>query len=1097
MKISTKLIIGFVLVASLVVAIGYAATSVSEGILADAVGTETFRFAQEVMDEIDIAINSRVGEVVVFSHDIDLRESIAQSNALFEQMPDVNTYIAGKDAEWASALDGTETSFMKEVLDAAASKSLREKVEFYKQKYGRPVFGEVLVTNRYGALVGSSGVTSDFNQAGEEWWQKASSDGLYVTGVTYDKTSGVYSVGICVRLDDDEGNFMGVMKASLDIEDLARVIKEEPVGGNDERRNIDYELFTRDGLLIYSTVQGAVLLENRSGELGRMLLESAQTSRPYIMMQGGGADEDMKMRVFAQSVGYGDYKGSGWYLIVDRSAAEALSPVNEMRKTILLISLGMLAMAFFVGVMVSHAIASPLREFTGTIERIGAGQLDAEVSPVLKESGDEISELSNAIERMIVSLKFAMKTPSPELKGEGDALEKLIEEKNRVEKALLESEERFKDFFESANDLIQSVDAEGRFLYVNRKWRETLGYSEDEIKNLRFSDILQKECLQRCMDVLKDVSKGSTLNNVEAVFVAKDGREIRVEGSISPLFEAGVLTATRAIFCDVTERKKAEDALTMLASIVTYSNDAIIGNNLEGTITSWNKGAEKLYGYTEDEMRGKNISVILPEDRKDELRQILEKVGKGETVENFESKRLRKDGSVVDVSLAVSPIQDSSGIVVGVSSIAHDITEHRRAEALAEENLQFLQMLIDSIPSPVFYKDLKGVYLGCNKACQDYIGLPKEKIIGRTVYDIYPQDMADKYNKADLDLLQKGGLQTYESSVMQADGKRHDVVFSKATFAGKDGKPAGLIGSVFDVTSLRQTEEKLRESESKFNVLFNYTSDAILIHGFDGKFVEVNKTACDRLRYTRGELLGRGVSMIETSDYASLMPQRMDELRQKGYAMFETEHLRKDGKKIPVDVSSRVIEYDGRPAVLGIARDITKRKTLEGKIAHINEIISEAIKKDSIEDVYELVQKKSVELTDSEFGFVGVKTPEGWMQIVSASSFGLDAHNLPKKDMLFKDLNNLFGAVLTTGASIRANEPLKHPTGNGVLPEGLPPLSSFLGVPVISQGETLANLCVANKRGGYDEIDQTVLEVLAAQISGFIKFYRCDKVIKI
>jgi PAS domain S-box-containing protein len=131
---------------------------------------------------------------------------------------------------------------------------------------------------------------------------------------------------------------------------------------------------------------------------------------------------------------------------------------------------------------------------------------------------------------------------------------------------------------------------------------------------------------------------------------------------------------------DITERKRAEQATRLLAAIVESSHDAIVSKSLNGVITSWNKGAERLFGYAEEEAVGQNITLIIPLERRDEERMILEQLTRGERVDHFETVRMRKDGSLLDVSLTISPMKDASGRVVGASKLARDITERKRAE---------------------------------------------------------------------------------------------------------------------------------------------------------------------------------------------------------------------------------------------------------------------------------------------------------------------------------------------------------------------------------------------------------------------------------
>jgi PAS domain S-box-containing protein len=131
---------------------------------------------------------------------------------------------------------------------------------------------------------------------------------------------------------------------------------------------------------------------------------------------------------------------------------------------------------------------------------------------------------------------------------------------------------------------------------------------------------------------------------------------------------------------DITERKRAEQATRLLAAIVESSHDAIVSKSLNGVITSWNKGAERLFGYAAEEAVGQNITLIIPPERRDEERTIIEQLTRGERVDHFETVRMRKDGSLLDVSLTISPMKDTSGRVVGASKLARDITERKHAE---------------------------------------------------------------------------------------------------------------------------------------------------------------------------------------------------------------------------------------------------------------------------------------------------------------------------------------------------------------------------------------------------------------------------------
>jgi PAS domain S-box-containing protein len=153
-----------------------------------------------------------------------------------------------------------------------------------------------------------------------------------------------------------------------------------------------------------------------------------------------------------------------------------------------------------------------------------------------------------------------------------------------------------------------------------------------------------------------------------------------MELSISPL-KCGETYVFNAFLSDITERKRAEEVRVRLASIVESSEDAIIGMTLEGTVTSWNRAAERTFGYTADEVIGKPIGILIPSDRLEEQAQILEQVKQGAHVNHFETVRRRKDGKELNIALTISPIKDGAGMLIGFSKIARDITEQKGLEA--------------------------------------------------------------------------------------------------------------------------------------------------------------------------------------------------------------------------------------------------------------------------------------------------------------------------------------------------------------------------------------------------------------------------------
>jgi PAS domain S-box-containing protein len=187
---------------------------------------------------------------------------------------------------------------------------------------------------------------------------------------------------------------------------------------------------------------------------------------------------------------------------------------------------------------------------------------------------------------------------------------------------------------------------------------------------------------------------GASVHDEEVIIARPDGSQVTVSVHIDPIRDKdGTIVGVVNFFHDITERKQAERTASSLAAIVDSSDDAIISKNLDGTITTWNSGAARIFGYTAEEAIGRHITMLIPPDRLDEEATILDRLKRGERVDHFETVRLRKDGIALDISLTISPVRDRNGRIVGASKVARDITERKRAQEelrISEERLRAL-----------------------------------------------------------------------------------------------------------------------------------------------------------------------------------------------------------------------------------------------------------------------------------------------------------------------------------------------------------------------------------------------------------------------
>ncbi len=245
------------------------------------------------------------------------------------------------------------------------------------------------------------------------------------------------------------------------------------------------------------------------------------------------------------------------------------------------------------------------------------------------------------------------------------------------------SESGFRTVAATMADGILTIDERSRIQYMNDAAAKLFGYSQDELLGHELTEVMPERFRPRHLSAfrryLETGEKHVAWQGIEFSGRHKGGHEIPIEVSLGE-YSAGGRRLFIGVVRDVTERTRAREAQSALAAIVENSADAIIGTTLDGRITSWNRGAERMYGYTASEAIGQPISLLVPEDRRDELAQVMERLRRGEAVHHFETTRLRKDGRKIDAAITISPVRDASGRLVGAATIARDVTDQNELQ---------------------------------------------------------------------------------------------------------------------------------------------------------------------------------------------------------------------------------------------------------------------------------------------------------------------------------------------------------------------------------------------------------------------------------
>src|SRR5262245_55606109 len=293
----------------------------------------------------------------------------------------------------------------------------------------------------------------------------------------------------------------------------------------------------------------------------------------------------------------------------------------------------------------------------------------------------------------------------------------------------------FRAIVQSADDAITSIDLDETITSWNRAAQQLYGYDAKEVVGKSNRLIIPPDRYAEEDAVVRRIKSGQGVQHFDTVRIRKDGSRVEVAITASAIHQDGIIVGVSKIARDISGRKDAERNGARLAAIVESSDDAIVAKNLNGIITSWNLAAERMFGYTATEAIGQSIRLIIPEGHQHEEDMILHSIRRGESVQHFETIRCRKDGSCLPISVTISPICDKSGTVIGASKIARDISERKRAEALAaraHRQTEFVVRMAEVLSRSLDYEaKLKGLVELAVPALADWAALDTVEPDGR------------------------------------------------------------------------------------------------------------------------------------------------------------------------------------------------------------------------------------------------------------------------------------------------------------------------------------------------------------------------------
>ena len=445
---------------------------------------------------------------------------------------------------------------------------------------------------------------------------------------------------------------------------------------------------------------------------------------------------------------------------------------------------------------------------------------------------------------------------------------------------LLTGDESYLSPYNDAHHLIPVRVDELRKLTANNPSQQARIANLQRLLRQKLAELAQTVALRRtsgaapALDVVKTNRGLALMDQIRAVTDAFEAEEstllnrrnedlLGATKELAATMVAGVglllialLTGSRLIDQHILQREKDEEVRSQLAAIVDSTDDAVIGTTLEGVILTWNHGAEKLYGYTAAEAVGQHVSMLLPPDSQEEMHSIVERLKRGERIEHYETVRIAKDGRRIDAAITISPIRNRSGQLTGASTIAHDITERKRAQDALGESLGRLEKVLQVETVGVMFWDLStGCMVDANDAFLKMMGYSRSQVAARELkwQNLTPPEYMD-VSRAEVEkFLATGRVGPYEKEYFHKDGTRRWLLFAGSSLGGNQ-----CVEFCIDIAARKKVEQALTESELQFRTLANAIPQLCWMAKADGPVTWCNQRYYDYTGRTPEQTEGWG-----------------------------------------------------------------------------------------------------------------------------------------------------------------------------------------------------------------------------------------------
>ena len=522
---------------------------------------------------------------------------------------------------------------------------------------------------------------------------------------------------------------------------------------------------------------------------------------------------------------------------------------------------------------------------------------------------------------------------------------RLANEKIVADQKMKERDANLHAIINNTNDLIFSVDRNYNLLSFNNMFSDIVFAVTGIVLKEGDTFFLEEKSfniIKEWKEYFNKVLEGEQIVT-ETVYQFGD-KNLFYELSLHPIWKANNIIGIGCVARDISGRKKAQQQQTLLSSIVNLSDDAIISKTMDGIITSWNKGAQSLFGYTDEEAIGKSISLIIPSDRLNEEVEIIEKIKTGEHVRHYETIRKRKNNSFIEISLTVSPIIDELGNVTGASKIARDITVRKEAEKKIRRSEERFRALMENNYDGITLRDENFSILYRNPAAITMLGWTSEDNVTQSLLaSSHPDDIEN------INVILKTVLHNPGKPVPMTFRTKHKdghFVWIEGVITNMlhDKNVKAFVTNFRDITDRKLAEEALQKSEDRYRQIVETAQDGIWTVNEKNVTTFVNHKLSQIIGYTADDMLGKPVFDFMGDEGMVQAVEAVENWKRGIRQNYEFRYVTKTGEKIWVNISANpILNSDGKyKGALAMVSDITERKKAEDRIRKSEAALKEA-----------------------------------------------------------------------------------------------------------------------------------------------------------